>query len=252
MSGHPLDKWLTGKTSDVGRHALLLLMECDGARAKIMGRLREIVRSHYVAPEAAAKRLADLGAPQTAALLREHLPTSKKARSGDLGEILATEIAEYRLAYAVPVRRLRWKDGRDMSLRGDDIVGLARGAKNKLHFLKGESKSRAALATAVLDEAAEALDRDRGRPSRHSVLFVADRLREQGKDDLAKELEEAVLQSFRGCTVEHLIFVLTGSNPESLMSEHLKACAKRRRRRHGVGVRIKDHGEFIDELFEGL
>ena len=252
MSGHPFDEWLTARTSDVGRHTLSVLLEANDARAEILDRLRQIVRSHYVAPEVAAKRLADLGAPQTAALLREHLPTSKKARSGDLGEILATEIAECRLAYAVPVRRLRWKDGRDMALRGDDIVGLSHGAKNKLLFLKGESKSRAALASAVLDEAAEALDRDRGRPSRHSVLFVADRLREEGEDDLAKELEEAVLHSFRGCTVEHLLFVLTGSNPENLMSEHLKACSKRRRRRHGVGVCIKDHGEFIDELFGGL
>ena len=139
-----------------------------------------------------------------------------------------------------------------MALRGDDIVGLSRGAKNKLQLLKGESKSRAALATEVLNEAAEALDRDRGRPSRHSVLFVADRLREQGKDDLAKDLEEAVLQGFRGYTVEHLLFALTGSNPENLLSEHLKACARKRSRRHAVGVWIKDHGRFIDKLFGGL
>ena len=252
MNGHPLENWLTGKTSDLGPHTLSLLSEAVGARAKSMDGLRQIVRSHYVAPHVVAKRLADLGAPQTAELLREHLPTSKTARSGDLGEILATEIAEYRLAYAVPVRRLRWKDGRDMALRGDDIVGVSRSSKNKLHFLKGESKSRATLAAAVLDEATGALDRDRGRPSRHSVLFVADRLREEGKDDLAMELEMAVLRGFQGCRIEHLIFVLTGSNPANLMSAHLKSCAKMRRRRHAVGVRITDHGAFIDGLFGGL
>ena len=251
MNGHPFDEWLTAKTSDVGRHTLSVFRESNGTRAKCLDRLRQIVRSHYVTPEVTAERLAALGAPQTAALLKEHLPTLKRARSGDLGEIVATEIAECRLAYQVPVRRLRWKDGREMALRGDDIVGLARGASNKLRFLKGESKSRATLATAALDEAAEALDRDRGRPSRHSVLFVADRLREQGQDDLAKDLEEAVLHSFRDCTVEHLLFVLTGSDPGLLMSKHLKACPKKRRR-HGIALRIKDHGRFIDQLFEGL
>lgn len=228
-----------------------MFIEANGARATNLDGLRQIVRSHYVAPEVTAKRLADLGAPLTAELLREHLPNGKRGRSGDLGEILATEIAECKLSYEVPIRRLRWKDGREMALRGDDILGFSRGTTNKLHFLKGESKSRVELATAVLDEAAEALDRDQGRPSRHSVLFVANRLRELSKDDLAKELEEAVLHSFRGCSIEHMLFVLTGSNPETLMSGHLKTCAKNRRR-HGVGVRIKDHGAFIDALFGGL
>lgn len=252
MSVGILDRWLTAKTDGVGRHVLSVLSEIEGARFEILEEFRCIVRDHYVDPEITAKRLTELGAPKTAALLREHLPTSKKARSGDMGEILATEVAECRLGYKVPVRRLRWKDGRDMALRGDDIVGLSRGAKKKLQFLKGESKSRIALAITVLDEAAEALDRDRGRPTRHSVLFVADRLRDQGRDDLAKELEEAVLQSFQGCTVEHLLFVLTGSNPEKLLFEHLKTCKTKLRRRHAVAVRIKDHGKFIEELFRGL
>src|SRR5262249_37699537 len=119
-------------------------------------------------------------------------------------------------------------------------------------FMKGESKSRAALVQAVLDEAGGALDRDRGRPSRHSVLFVANRLREQGKDDVALELEGAVLRSFRGCAVEHLLFVLSGNNPKPLLLKHLESCAKKKKRRYGVGLRIDDHAAFIEQLFTEL
>lgn len=252
MSKRTLDRWLIARTAAVGRHALLLLSEIEGARRKVLNDVRRIMRGHYVTPAVMAKRLEDLGALQTARLIREHLPTLKTARSGDLGEILATEITEHRLGYTVPVRRLRWKDGREMSLRGDDIVGIVYDEEGKLQFLKGESKSRAVLANSVLEEAAQALDRDRGRPSRYSVLFVADRLREQGNDVLAKALEEAVLQSFRGSNVEHLLFVLTGTNPERLLSQHLKACEKKRRRRHAVGVQIQGHGEFIVKVFRGM
>ncbi len=252
MSGHVLKRWLTSHAADIGRHSLILMSERDGARSSILDDLRTAVRSHYVDPGLIAKRLASLGASRTAQLLQEQLPTTKTARSGDLGEILATEIAEQHLQYTVPIRRLRWKDGRNMPLRGDDIIGLARERKNKLVFLKGESKSRAALSTAVLDQAGAALDSDRGRPTRHSVLFVAERLREQEKDDLAQELEEAVLQSFKTTRVEHLLFALTGSNPEKLLKDHLKAGAKKLRRRHAVGVWIKDHGKFIEDLFGGL
>lgn len=229
-----------------------MLTERDGSRSGVLDDVRELVHGHYVDPKIAAKRMASLGAPKTAALLREHVPTRKTARSGDLGEVLATELAEQELNYSVPIRRLRWKDGREMALRGDDIVGIARGNKDELLLLKGESKSRATLSTAVLDEAGGALDSDRGRPARHSVLFVAERLRELGKDDLAEELEEAVLASFRGIPVAHMLFVLTGGPPKDLLETHLTGAATKRRVRHAVGVRIKDHAKFIDLLFGGL
>ncbi len=249
---HPVSRWLDVSTSAVGRHSLRVLTERDGSRASILDDLRELVRGHYVDPKLTAKRIASLGAPKTAALLRAHVPTRKKSRSGDLGEVLATELAEQELHYDVPIRRLRWKDGREMALRGDDIIGVARTHKDKLRLLKGESKSRATLSTAVLDEAGGALDSDRGRPTRHSVLFVAERLRELGEDDLAEELEEAVLASFRGISVAHMLFVLTGGSPKNLLEAHLTGAAKKKRLRHAVGVRIKDHAKFIELLFGGL
>ena len=245
------DRWLTSQTTSVRRHLLVLLKEKDSTRDEILKDLRRVARDHYVAPEVTARRLAELGAPETATLLKEHLPTSKTARSGDLGEILATEFAERKLSYHVPVRRLRWKDGRNMALRGDDIVAVANGPTDQLRFLKGESKSRAALTVAVVTEAADALDRDRGRPTRHSVLFVADRLREQDRDELAKQLEEAVLMSFRGYRVEHLLFTASGNSPDGHLTDHLNGC-KKPRRCHAVGIRIKDHGEFIERLYSEL
>ena len=235
----------------IGRHSLLLLAESAGTREAELPRLRDLVRDHYIDPKTTAKRIASLGAPKTAAILREHIPTKKKARSGDLGEILATEVAEQQLNYGVPIRRLRWKDGREMALRGDDIIGFAHDNDKKLLMLKGESKSRVALSTAVLDEAGGALDSDRGRPTRHSVLFVAERLREAEDDDLAEELERAVLDSFRGIPIAHMLFVLTGGSPKNLLTAHLTGIAKKKRVRHAVGVQITDHGTFIELLFEG-
>lgn len=257
MSGTLLEtdifaNWLSEKATTVGKHALRSLAEIDGRRDEVIDELRAVCRCHYVSPETTAKRLAELDAPQTAELLKEHLPVSKRARSGDLGEILATELTERRLGYQVPVRRLRWKDERNMALRGDDIIGISKEPSGSLRLLKGESKSRAALTSAVVAEAGVALDRDRGHPTRHSVLFVAERLREQGKDDLANELDEAVLKSFRGIPVEHLLFTLSGNCPDVHLSNHLAEINKKLRRRHAVGVQIKDHGDFINLLFSEM
>ena len=97
----------------------------------------------------------------------------------------------------------RWKDGRNTALRGDDIVGVAHDPEGKIQFLKGESKSRVALSASTINEASEALDRDMGQPNRHAILFIANRLREQGKDDLATELGKASF--FAICQIRALV-----------------------------------------------
>lgn len=252
---HVLKRWLKTSISTVGKHPLYLMSERAGVRATVLDDVRTVVRTHYMSPEIAAQRIADLGAPATAKVLRELLPKTKAARSGDFGEVLATEIAEQTIGFMVPVRRLRWKDGRNMALRGDDIVGVRIDAKGKLEFLKGESKSYAKLKSAVIDKAAEALDRDRGRPGRHAVLFIATRLRESGNaadSTLAAQLEAAVVASFSGSGVEHLLLALTGSDPTGFLTSQLTAVSKKKRPRHAVGVRITDHGNFIKTLFGGL
>lgn len=247
-------EWLTGDPlyDENGRHVLALFDENAEVRMDQFDAIRAMVRNHYVDDSITADRLAGLGAEKTAALFREELPSKKKSRSGDMGEILATEIAEQRVGCRVPVRRLRWKDGRDMALRGDDLTAIIISKAGKVTFVKGESKSRAVLSVTVLAEASSALDRDRGRPTRHSVLFVAKRLREAGDSELALKLEEAVLQSFRGSPVEHLLFVLTGNNPSKLLTAHHAGIKENVTRRHVVGFWIKDHGEFIRQVFEGF
>jgi len=252
---HVLERWLATNSSTIGKHPLHLMTELAGVRATVLDDVRAVVRAHYMSPEIAARRMADLGAPATAKILRELAPKTKTARSGDFGEVLATEIAEQTLGFIVPVRRLRGKDGRNMALRGDDVLGIRVDTKGRLEFLKGESKSYAKLTSAVLDKAAEALERDRGRPGRHAVIFIATRLRESGKDtddSLAAQLEGAVVASFSGSAVEHFLLALTGSDPTSLLTNHLTAASKKKRPRHTVGVQIADHGNFIKTLFGGL
>lgn len=252
MSNHPFSEWLDPQTTKVGRHSLLLLEEVEDERNEILKLLPDLIQTHYVDSDITAKRIASLGKPKTAKLLKEYLPHKKRSRSGDIGEIFATEIAEQHLNYDIPIKRLRWKDGRDMALRGDDLIGVARDTNGKLRLLKGESKSRVNLSASVINQAAKALDGDRGRPTSHSVLFVASRLREAGQDDLAEELEDAVLNSYKGIPIAQLLFVLTQRSPETLLNAHLAGIRRKTKVRHAVGLHITDHGKFIELVYAGV
>jgi hypothetical protein len=62
------------------------------------------------------------------------------------------------------VRRLRYKDGRNMAMRGDDFIGAGYdGNGEKLWLLKGEAKSNKVLGKATVTSARKVLNRDNGR-----------------------------------------------------------------------------------------
>src|SRR3954471_14667439 len=140
------EDWCDHDGERKGRKRYLLLKEKGAGRDAILADLGRKVRSHYDRLDRIAEDVDQLGFATAAAILRERLPTKARSRAGDLGEILASELAEEMLEFRVPVRRMRFKDGREVPLRGDDLIGVNFCADDDgLWLLKGESKSRKTL-----------------------------------------------------------------------------------------------------------
>src|SRR5487761_2392473 len=176
-----------------------------------------IVPAHYASEEQVARALARLGKPRAAALIEGKLPTTKAIRSGDLGEIYATEwIDSHSGGYCAPIKRLRWKDHRNMAMRGDDVIGLLQDqATQRLHFLKTEAKSRVSLTAQVLTDARGGLDKDGGLPSAHALSFISARLLELDNAPLADAIDDALLKhGIPAQSVRHLLFTFSGNSPD--------------------------------------
>ena len=157
--------WCRATGAPIGSHSLRVLYG-DPTRLDVaIAETAAIVPSHYAAEEHISRVLARLGKPSAAKFISEKLPTTKSIRSGDLGEIFATEYIVGHTAYAVPIKRLRWRDHRNMAMRGDDVIGMAQDqTTGRLQFLKAEAKSRATLSAGVVTEARAGLDKDGGLP----------------------------------------------------------------------------------------
>ena len=118
--------------------------ERDGGRTAIAGDLTDTLRSHCDELDRIAEDIRELGFAGASAILAERFPRTARARSGELGEIRATELVEEELGFEVPVRRLRYKDGREMALRGDDFIGvLVEGRNQKSCGAGNQRKCRA-------------------------------------------------------------------------------------------------------------
>jgi hypothetical protein len=170
------DEWCVSADELVGNHVNRIISAQAANLDTGIQATAEIIPGHYASEEHLARALARLGKPAAAALIEEKLPTTKQIRSGDLGEIYATEwIDACSGGYHVPIKRLRWKDHRNMAMRGEDVIGILQDPETeRLFFLKTEAKSRAALTSQVLTGARAGLDKDGGAIcSRIDVHFCA-------------------------------------------------------------------------------
>ncbi len=215
-------------------------------------RTAEIIPEHYASEEQIARALARLGKPAAAALIQEKLPTTKNIRSGDMGEIYATEwINTHSGGYLAPIKRLRWKDHRNMAMRGDDVIGILQHPETaQLKFLKTEAKSRVQLSGQVLNEARVGLDKDDGRPSAHALSFISARLLELGNAPLADAIDDALL--LRGISlndVTHLLFTFSGNDPSALLTTSLQSYSGEVTQ-WGVGLRVNEHAAFIGAIYD--
>ena len=229
-------------------------VEKNGGRDKIRNDLAETIRSHYARPQRIAEVVEELGYKAAAGFLSNKMPQTLSLRSGELGEILATELVEEEIiGLHVPVRRLRYKDGRNVPMRGDDVIGAGYDDKGKtLRLLKGEAKSKKVLDKTTITSAREVLNCDDGRCTPHSLLFVADRLleiRDPDDNDLGRRLlHEVCLNSLCTDRIDHMLFTVSGNGPHASLKHNLDA-ASTNRNHYVVNIHVKDHQNFISAMY---
>ena len=148
------DDWFDISTEAVNGHDYKAINLLDDDLEPVVEDIAQVVPDHYIDPDSIAHALERLGKPAAANKIRTKIPQTKRIRSGDLGEILGTEYIDNQTQYTVPIKKLRWKDHREMAMRGEDVIGI-RVFENgqRPHFLKTEAKSRLALGRQVLEDA---------------------------------------------------------------------------------------------------
>ncbi len=222
-----------------------VLKERKEARESVLQSLVNVAADHVIG----LKAIESLGGfPKSTHILKHRLPAGKIARSGMLGEILATEFVERETEYFVPVRRLRYRDTRELAMRGDDVLGF-RLHKRRILVIKVEAKSRAKLDSATIGEARTGLANHKGHPNPETLAFLECTLRMHDRDTDAEPITALQTQSTRASDICHLIFTLSGNNPTNFLEANsdpihegieLRLC----------GCHITKHADFVKDLFD--
>lgn len=245
------DDWCNSADTPIGNHHLRVMTGRPADATTAVRVTAAAIPGHYATEERIARAMVRLGKPEAARVITELLPQTPQIRSGDLGEIYATEWIDAHSSYRAPIKRLRWKDHRDMAMRGDDVIGMLLDPMTQsLRFLKTEAKSRIFLRAQTLNEARNGLDRDDGRPSSHALAFISARLLELGNDlALVDAIDDALCR--RGIpldTVQHLLFTFSGNAPQALLTQALQSYTGAIGQ-WGVALHVDGHAQFIGAVY---
>ncbi|MCA8934973.1 MAG: DUF1837 domain-containing protein [Planctomycetes bacterium] len=168
------------------------LIERVNKRKSFVSKLRECIKTHHASADqlkrdrerrAAFKKL---GLEKEAKKIKR-FPRNSDTRKGNLAEVLLAEYLEVVCKAKVPIFRLRYNPNVDQSMKGDDLL-LFDFDSNPPRVIVGEAKFRSASSTTTVRKMVEALQvsLDSGTPA--SLTFVADRLFEQGEEELGKQV----------------------------------------------------------------
>jgi len=246
------NEWCDSADVPLGNNHVRLMTGRPTHAAVAIQTTAAVVPTHYASEERIARALQRLGKPAAAQLIIDSLPQTAQIRSGDLGEIYATEWINAHSGYRAPIKRLRWKDHRNMAMRGDDVIGLILDpTTHRLRFLKTEAKSRVTLRAQTLEEARTGLDKDGGLPSSHALAFVSARLLELGNEmPLVDAIDDALCRhGIPAESVKHLLFTFSGNAPEALLTQALQAYPGPIGQL-GVGLHVDGHAEFVGAVYE--
>lgn len=241
--------WVDSEVSEDRDHVIRHLTVREQNTQVAIDSVAKLVPPAYTDPSRTIEILRKFGKEGAAQYLEGKLPTDNKIRSGDLGEIVGASFVSSQLGYRV-IYRLRWKDHRNMAMRGDDLIGIRESATGAIEFLKGEVKSRLYITASVIKDADDALNKDFGRPAPHSLSFVADRFKEMGEEELSDRI--LGVQLFERIEVRHsaqLLFTLSGNNSLNLLESNTKEYLGQIKR-FAVGIQVPEHQYFIRNVFE--
>lgn len=192
------------------------------------------------------------GKPGLATFLRDRLPTKKSARSGDMGEILATAYLADELGYVVGPSRLIDRDHQEWAMRGDDVLAATVHNGSKLHLVKGEAKSRVSIDKAIITQAREGLSRHDEMPSPQSLSQFAHRLLKSSDSQVGEAILHVQLtKGLRPDQVSHLMFLLTSNDPSTHISADLRAYPGAIPQLT-IRLQVQHHQKFINDSYDGV
>lgn len=218
---HPLALYLNSTdritTSGVEHRHL----EEQGCRNDFLDFIVPILQTHHIDAVALERKKALIRSFKINNLMLPPSPYPKSSRTqrGNFAEIFLAEYLQETTDAHMPVYRLRYNPNVDQSMKGDDVL-LFDVDSDPIRVIVGEAKFRGVPSKQVVIETVDGLLRSNKAGLPISLQFVADRLFDAGKNDLAFKIQNcAILFATNKLKIDYVGLLMSNKN----VSNHIKS-----------------------------
>lgn len=213
--------------------------------------MRECLRTHHSRPEDLERdrQRREVYSRQGLTFPVSRFPTNPTTRKGNWAEVLLCEYVTASCDADLPVYRLRYNPNVEQSMKGDNVLAFDLEA-DPVRIIVGEAKFRGASSKKAVTDIVESLEKSfrGGLPA--SLQFVADRLIQEGNEELGRRIEECTDLFVRDrLRIDHV--GLLASN--HLAPTHVQENASSDLRRIAViSMTLSDGENLVNSSFDGL
>lgn len=139
-------------------------------------------------------------------------PQNTTTRKGNFAEVFLAEYLRSTTEAQIPVYRLRYNPNVEQSMKGDDVL-LFDMDSDPVRIIVGEAKFRGTPTKQAVVDTIDGLVRSNRAGLPVSLMFVADRLFEEGKNDMAKKVQScAILFATNRLQIDYVGLLMSNRN----------------------------------------
>jgi len=153
------------------------------------------LQTHHISLEALERRrdlIQSLRVVNAPPIPPSPYPQNPTTRKGNFAEVFLAEYLRSTTEAQIPVYRLRYNPNVEQSMKGDDVLLFDMDSK-PMRIIVGEAKFRGTPTRQAVVDTINALVRSNKAGLPVSLMFVADRLFEEGNNDMAKKVQSCAM-----------------------------------------------------------
>lgn len=180
------------------------------------------LHTHHISPEAFERRkdmIRNMGVSYRQ-LLSSPYPRDPITQKGNFAEVFLAEYLNLTAKAQLPVYKLRYNPNVEQSMKGDDVI-LFDLDSDPIRIIVGEAKFRKTPSKQAVIHLVEGLLRSHSSGLPVSLMFVANRLFEEGKEDMGKKVQDcAILFLNNKLRIDYVGLLMSNTNTESFIQKN--------------------------------
>lgn len=219
---HPFAVSLTSVDGTTASGVAHRKLEGNGHDDDFLNFMVPALENHHISPAALERRkdLIESLRISDAPIPTSPYPQNATTQKGNFAEIFLAEYLYSTTEAQIPVYRLRYNTNPDQSMKGDDVL-LFDLDSNPVRIIVGEAKFRGIPSKKAIVDMISGLMRSNKAGLPVSLMFVAERLFEEGRSDMGKKVQNcAVLFATDKLKIDYVGLLMSNLNASNCVNDH--------------------------------